>query len=330
VNDDAPGESRVGTRGHRDDGALASLAGLLLEALGLGPAASREGVQASRQGSRQGQADLDRQIGPAQQHLAHRGFVAEPLDDPLEAAIGDPSARVGEQVEHGVARADFGERPRDGRGNPGAAGDRPLSRGVGESRLVDEFRVAQDRRMFEHRRRDVALVLKEARERSPRRVRRACQGLRHRGADGGRRVVEHGEERELRLVPVLRREVSVKESPRQGADGLGAVVLGRGLRPQDEVPDEDARGARLRRNRILRENRRFANGVVGKRPARVRVGPSVDDLVAPLYALGTGLVRQARRRVVTGRVEDGQEHQRFTRAPTPRPLSMSPLWSMKR
>ena len=184
----------VARRGLGDDNHIGLVAGFARQAFGAlrrkPRAIDHEGGEALRRRRDQLAADRRRQPGTREQRLAHFAVVAETLDHATHRKFGQFRAGIDRERNRRLARADFGERRRDADGNAGAQGDGALGEGVAYRRAVDQFRLGEQRRTRQNRRRYVGLIVGERGNQRMRRIGGAGEIIGERAAHQRRGIVE--------------------------------------------------------------------------------------------------------------------------------------------
>ena len=127
------------------------------------------------------------------------------------------------------------------RGSVGAARDRALQVAAADRDRVDQIGIEQGRRVLEHHRGDMRLVVDQRVHHGGRRIGARTERRGERMAHQRRRIVEQHDHRAFGGDAIIRRQLGVEIGPRQRAGGLGALRGFRRAHPLQEMAnDHDA------------------------------------------------------------------------------------------
>ena len=164
--------------------------------------------------------------------------MAVTLDDAVPGERRKLGIGIFDQLERGGGRADLGDRGADRSRQADTAGDRALHLAIAGRDDVDQIGVDQERRMFEHGKRDGGLIGRQRLHDRGRRFGAARKHLGHRLAHQRRGIVEQHQQRAFGGGAVVEAEIGEKPGARQRPRGFRAFAGGSGPDPTDELPND--------------------------------------------------------------------------------------------
>jgi hypothetical protein len=179
-----------------------------------------------------------RQVVAGEHRFAHGGEMAEAGDDPIERERRDLGLGILDQHQAGLGRSHLGDRSRDGARQRRAVGDGGLRLRTAGGDRIDQVGVDQQRRIFQHPARHLRLVGGKPQDHRRGRELAERERLGQRGAHQRRRIVELHDERALGSGAVVRREIGIEVSARQGGGGVAPLGGWCGAHPVQELTND--------------------------------------------------------------------------------------------